>query len=376
MSILSLPRELRDIIVDIVLTSTVSMPTKPAATEKRDGPTSGAEEHREAKEEYTTTSLPLLLVNRQFYAETKDAIGKFLEEDELQNRPIWGTRRKRRELTYKFDIMLVNDTYVWPSRVCVPFLARRVDNVDVTIQAFGTAPVTRETLSGVNAFKSDMGATEVQWSFYRLLVYLLRHGPRREMWTQRRPLQNKSIKGGLRPTSPNNNTAIGVLTIDFQKSTDNIATDDIFDNWTESEEYYSFAEWKSCRGNPFQEKGWEDVHRIVVRPQWLKRYLVSRLMYMLSMNYHAAEYSSILYETIGSIKILLDGVFQTEVHLAEKLAALRYDNATDTFGHLQREDRLDAFWKWKREALRLRRERGLPVIYPTDPELEDIPPTV
>ncbi|KAK2880191.1 hypothetical protein FQN49_000484 [Arthroderma sp. PD_2] len=374
-SILSLPRELRDVIVDIVLMSTVSAPKKPEVYERRKVHANRVEEKEGVKEEFITTSLPLLLVNKQFYAEVKEAIGRFLDEDQQQHNKLEsGTGRKRRELNYKFDIMLVDDTYVWPARVCVPFLARQVDNVDVTIQAFGTAPVTKRTLSGVNAFKSDLGPTEIHWSFFYPLNYLLKHGPRWDMWTERRSRWHAGKKGDVHPAGQSEGIAIDVLTLDFQTSTDNIATEDIFQEWVDAGVGFLFEQWKLCRGRPSQQEGWENVHKIVARPPWMQRYLVARLVYMLCMDYHTAEYGAILYEKVGKIRIMLNGDLQREIHLAETLASLRYNDPMHTFGHLRREDRLDAFWKWKKEALQMRKERGFPVMYGNDPELEDHSP--
>lgn len=60
---------------------------------------------------------------------------------------------KKRNLTYKCDIMLVDDTYLWPAKVCVPALAPRIDIAIVTIQVFETCPVTKATMACLNVFK-------------------------------------------------------------------------------------------------------------------------------------------------------------------------------------------------------------------------------
>jgi len=91
-----------------------------------------------------------------------------------------------------------------------------------------------------------------------------------------------------------------------------------------------------------------------------------------SMDYHTAGYGMIIYERIGTIQICVNGVLNKEFDLGKMLADLRFGEQTDTFGNIwPREERLPYFWRWKKAALRKRREAGLPVIDPEDPELAD-----
>ncbi|EFR00862.1 hypothetical protein MGYG_03866 [Nannizzia gypsea CBS 118893] len=352
----NIPIELRDIIIDLVLTTTTPAPKRPSRTAERLKSDKQNDYHKPSIE-YVTTSLPLLLVNRQFYTETKAAIGRLLE-DKKGNKA--GT--KRRELAYTYDIMLLDDSYVWPSHICVPVLSPQVDNVVVTIQAFGTCPVTKASMDGINAFRSDMGATEVQWAFYRPLVNLLKGGSGPDMWTNKRHSQRPVIGTLLQPGSLSRGIVVRTLTLDFQKSTDNTSTDDIYHKWAMGEEGNLFQSWKECRGMPSQIDGWEDVHRVVVRPEWLMKYLVGQLSCLLGMSYHTSQYGSVLFERIGKIEIQLNGDTTREINLAERLEELDFSHRMDTFGHLPADERIDAFQRWKREVLQLRKDRGLPVV--------------
>ncbi|DAA77032.1 TPA_exp: Uncharacterized protein A8136_6798 [Trichophyton benhamiae CBS 112371] len=353
----NIPLEIRDIIIELVIATRVPVPKRPAQMAGR-SKSVNPDINPLSNEGYITNSLSLLLVNQQLHAETKAAIGRFLKGTKEENE----AGKKRRNLTYTYDIMLVDDSYVWPSHICVPALSPRVDNVVVTIQAFGTCPVTKASMSGVNAFRSDMGPTEVQWAFYRPLVNLLRDGPGPEMWTSKKPTQRPVIEALSQLGGSNRGITVGTLILDFQKSTDNTATDDIYYKWAADQEGGLFQPWKECRGMPSQIDGWEDVHRIVIRPEWLMRYLTMRLSFMLGMSYHTSQYSSVLFERIGKIDIRLNGVNVRVIHIAEKLERLNFSHPMDTFGHLPSEERIAAFQKWKIEVIQLRKDRGLPVV--------------
>ncbi|EGD87953.1 hypothetical protein H112_04427 [Trichophyton rubrum D6] len=349
--------EIRDLIIELVITTRVSVPRRPAQMLGR-LKSVNPDINPLSNEGYIANSLSLLLVNRQLHAETKAAIGRFLKGAKEETE----AGKKRRNLTYTYDIMLVDDSYVWPSHICVPALSSRVDNAVVTIQAFGTCPVTKTSLSGVNAFRSDMGPSEVQWAFYRPLVNLLRDGPGTEMWTSKKPTQRPVIEALSQPGGSNRGITVGTLILDFQKSVDNTITDYIFFKWAANQEGGLFQPWKECRGMPSQIDGWEDVHRIVIRPEWLVSYLTMRLSFMLGMSYHTSQYSSVLFERIGKIEIRLDGANVRVIHIAEKLERLNFNHPRDTFGHLPSEERIAAFQKWKKEVIQLRKDRGLPVV--------------
>lgn len=76
-----------------------------------------------------------------------------------------------------------------------------------------------------------------------------------------------------------------------------------------------------------------------------------------------------MYERIGTIRVCVDGKLEREENLADRLAKLRFTDPLFTFGHVPSRNRLQAFWDWKKKALEKRRQAGLSVIFPDDPEL-------
>jgi hypothetical protein len=107
-----------------------------------------------------------------------------------------------------------------------------------------------------------------------------------------------------------------------------------------------------------------------MRPGWLADFVSGFMSGLLGMGYHTARYGMIIYERIGAIEVCVDGVLKKEFDLSNRLAGLRFHTEADTFGGVwPREERVPFFWRWKKDALRKRREAGLPVAYPEDPEL-------
>lgn len=75
-----------------------------------------------------------------------------------------------------------------------------------------------------------------------------------------------------------------------------------------------------------------------------------------------------IYERMGSIRFTVDGELLREIDIGARLSSLSFFpdpgytwHTTRTFGHVDGKDRLRAFWCWKEEAVRKRKERGLPV---------------
>jgi hypothetical protein len=67
----------------------------------------------------------------------------------------------------------------------------------------------------------------------------------------------------------------------------------------------------------------------------------------------------IIYERVGTIRIMLDGQVRQEWDLATKLQELKFH---DAFGEYPREERSEVFKKWKSKAHNVRKHLGLNVI--------------
>ncbi|KAL5328757.1 hypothetical protein ACEPPN_002261 [Leptodophora sp. 'Broadleaf-Isolate-01'] len=165
MSILHIPRELRDHILSLVVLSTavVAPPESPVNPDER-------ENLRDIKNRgwsmggsvlYTKDTqmkgIPTLAINRQLRMETL-AVISHLNLPSLRS--------------YKLDVMIVEDNLLWATWLYVPTTTTMVEEVHVTFRTMGASP-TRSC--GYNG--GDGGPPRIVWDFYHLLERFLLVGP-------------------------------------------------------------------------------------------------------------------------------------------------------------------------------------------------------
>lgn len=346
-SLLTIPHEIRDAILETVLLSSRPAPPDVAtAAQHRLEPVPrdrlqyaawgyGSSHTRFERSDYVSNAYPLLLVNQQLSAETKSAV----------------SRLTLAGLSYKLDVMFVQERELWPTWLCIPSLAQHVDYVDVTFRIFG--PRT----DGTSAFAGGDGSPpQIYWCFYFLLEYFLTHGP---------------IRPSLGATpKPNDNRQISVKTVNLNF----VAGDSHLLPPTAEESYYKPRRHYQGRMPFGKEK------QYIIRPEWLALTINHPFLKLLSMGYHTAAYGGIIHERVGSVRFNVDGELLQEIDIGARLASLSFAPdaghpryTTQTFGHLSGEDRLRAFWRWKEKAVQKRKERGLSVpdsvVMPTPQEL-------
>ncbi|KAK7021933.1 hypothetical protein VNI00_017162 [Paramarasmius palmivorus] len=238
----------------------------------------------------TSNSLPLLLTNRQINFETSSAIARLGE--------------KVRQ--YDLDVFVV-DEYFLTTWTCIPILTTQVDRVNVTFRVHSISP---------RAFRiGDGSPPQIYWWFYFLLEYFLKRGP-----------VSPTLAAGA-PRVRDREIGVREIVLDFQG-------------------VGSGAE------NPR-----EGLGNIVVQA---KRGFGA----LIFMNYHTAKYGGIVYERVGSVRFCFNGEVDWEVDLGDGLDKLRHEDPQDTFGHLwPRENRVPAFQEWKKNAKRLREERGFKLVH-------------
>ncbi|CAL5874015.1 uncharacterized protein PFLUO_LOCUS8301 [Penicillium psychrofluorescens] len=362
-SFLSLPLEIRVSIIEQVLCGCRTPPTYPSKSDRIDFQDivykawlSRTKIYHEQRSTHCPSNcLPLLLTNRQIHGETQSALS-----------------RKNSKLPYVLDISILNDYDLFPTWLSVPHLTNRVHALHVDVRLFGSiipSKIAKRLLG-------DGGRLGFHWSFYALLERFLRYGPVDEKKEKRNPGLGESevsdpdelpLFARRNPTFEDRDMVVEILTLDFQSAEpvlpfppDNIG----------------YNEWQGqhCahRLNFDQIDGPCQLEKYRTRPEWPAKYILSEILALLDMSYYTASYGNILYERIGTIRILSpEGA--TEIDLASRLAALRFTNPQDTFGNVwPAEDRLSQFWKWKQQTLARREQLGLPVVWPQDPELNGL----
>jgi hypothetical protein len=316
-SLLSIPQELRDQIIENVIINELKPPedTKSAELNRShstefDYPlcrswSYGPQHVRYAKGKMRVNSASLLQVNKQLNEETKAALA----------------RRYPEGVKYKLDIMFVNEIELWPTWLLVPSVSHMVAEVDVKIRIVG------EKLSGSeNAFKIGDGSPEqIVWCFYYVLEHFLDYGLGPSLGAK------EGIKIQKRPTSVRN-----------------IKLDIVYGN--------------SGHGIPQGSRSKRQD------PQWLANFVCGRLNNITEMSYHTAPYGMIVYERVGKFQIAAESEIIEEINLGDSLARLNYGLSSDTnwytgetFGNLPGDCRLITFWNWKHRAVKKRRQLDLPV---------------
>jgi hypothetical protein len=278
----------------------------------------GPKHNKYEKQDYLT-SLPLLLVNHQLSAETKSALG-----------------RLSTKLSYNLDVMFVNEAELWPTWLSVPALSNRVDTVVATFRIFGCW-----NGKGYSALR---GGAPIGWCFYSLMERFLKRGP-----------------VGERKAEPHDrNVTIGVLIFNFLSP----PAIDIL-----SPQQVRFNDWLASRQLRHPDT---DMLHFVMRPEWLAELLGKFMIMLLNFNYHTAKHGMILYERIGTIRFCVDGEPREEFDLGKRLAGLRFHRQMGPLRCIRpREEHAAFFWRWKKDVLLKRKEAGLPVVYPEDPELSN-----
>lgn len=317
-TLLSIPPEIRDVIIETTLLS--SRPVPPDITTASITPRSAVGSLnlsppflswsyglRNVKFEENPTdsnASSLLLTNRQLNVETRSVIGRLDE----------------RVRSYELDVMVVNEREFWPTWIFVPVLTRCVERIDVTFRIYGRS---RDVCS---ALAPDGYPPRILWCFYFLLEHFLKRG------TGSAEEKDKEVY-------------VKVMNVDFVAG--------------KGQEMLGEEErtlWLFQRG---VDRPIEDTR--IMRPAWLAGVFLSRLVLLLCMNYHTAEYGALLHERVGIIRVLIDGRLSNELDVGRALGKLAFSDIRDTFGHIRRQDRLSSFWKWKKDAVKLRYERGLPI---------------
>uniref|UniRef100_A0A0W0FV68 Uncharacterized protein n=1 Tax=Moniliophthora roreri TaxID=221103 RepID=A0A0W0FV68_MONRR len=301
MTLLTIPAEIRSIIIEIAILSKCPAPKDLESAVATHQPLQSDTYYRQLRAQfntwppgprhirfeeqpkgsahYTSNALPLLLTNRQINAETRSPIKRLGE--------------KVRH--YELDIMV--STEFWSTWTCVPVLSDRVDRVDATFR------VDRMPAS---AFRVGNGSPpSIHWYFYFLLEHFLKRGP-------------------ISPTS---------VTIDRQVSIQVLNLNFV-----------------ACNESPQQAKG----NDLVLK---LAKEAVGAFRRLIGMGYHTALHGAIVYERVGLVRFCVDGQLIRETNLGPILASFSCNDPQYTFG-LAREKRVAAFWEWKENATRLRMERG------------------
>ncbi|PYH86692.1 hypothetical protein BO82DRAFT_349866 [Aspergillus uvarum CBS 121591] len=339
--LLNIPIELRKLIIDHVLYTSLSPPVAPLSldgAEYRDMSykawvSGGGGIYYTQKSKLSSSDcLALLLTNRQLSTETLDIL-------------------EHRKVDYALDISVQDDLKLFLTWLSVPRLTTHVSTLYAHVRLFGHTIEQHIARRQVG----DGGRLGFHWSFYAALERFLRYGPVGEKKRKGEEADTKNFQ--------DRGIAIETLVLDFRSAELELAFP------PEDVSYKHWWFWHCGRDIRSRNAGLEPLSSYKTRPEWLCKYLKQEIGGLLHMSYYTARYGELLYEHIGTIRMLVDGQLVHEFDLAAELARLGFTDERDTMGHLRREERGSGFWEWKKETLSLRKEHGLSVIWPSDDEL-------
>lgn len=312
LALLDLPRELRDKILSFVLETPAAPPSdtidnanrKELHDVKYNG-WNGGLGVKYVLPENRTEAFPTLLVNRQLRSETLAALD------------ILPTKH-----SYDLDIMIVDESELWPTWLCVPALSTRVDKVHATFRTFGTGKKKHSD------FQIGCGSPpNIVWCLYSLLERFLRVGPK-----------------GTQAKEHDEFVSIKLLELDVR--TPNVPPEMI-------------APKDVVRIDLLEDLRKKTGIDYVMHSDYIANFIRSEINSLLYMGYHTAQFGGILFERVGTVRLVLDGEVLDEWDLAKLLGTVCFH---DSFENFPRERRPDIFKKWKASAYKTRVQLGLPVV--------------
>lgn len=281
MYFLDLPREIRDLILDKAILLGRNCPLSPLDADY-------SIEHRELLHDIRylahtggggilhmrkthSTTLPLLLTNRQVHVETKDAI----------------RRLPNAKMVYLLDIMFVDDQTLWPTWLCVPKLKRDIEHLRVQIRIFG-------------------GGDAKSWNIWRQESSMYEERPFRLMWTFYATLERLCRRGPVGYCSKIIDEEIIIRKLEL-----NVLTS-VEDESLLPPHYTRFSDWLESRRPrmPWQEESDHELLRKRLKPEWLYTMLYKNLARLLIADEMTAEYQPIVCERIERIDLKLDHELQ------------------------------------------------------------------
>ncbi|KAE8337286.1 hypothetical protein BDV24DRAFT_140230 [Aspergillus arachidicola] len=336
-SLLDLPLELRELIIELVLKDQRIPPAAPSQSNRGSFRDMGYRawrqiiyyERRQSHCPYNASGL--IRTNHQLSEETLATLHR------ISSSP------------YVLDLSVLNDVGLYPTWLSVPRLTHRVSTLHVNVRLFGHILSRDSARSQVG----DGGHLGFQWSFYALLERFLRYGP-----------VDEKTSRGKDPTYVHRDVTVKTLVLDFQSAEPELSfpPDEVDYRWWWGRHHRMDPLPGTETGVTFELSDYK------TRPEWFAKYLLGYIYGLLAMGYHMAEYGKILYERIGTIKVLVNGEPNAEIDLAGPLARRHFTDTRDVLGYVYTESELAAYREWKKETLARREQLGFRVVWLHDPE--------
>ncbi|KAK2747624.1 hypothetical protein CKAH01_18150 [Colletotrichum kahawae] len=335
--LLSIPREIRDLILDqVVFLPDREPPQNPSVSQGRkrreykgkgffDGHDIWVEKQQQRTPPAGTPNTAILLVNQQLHDEAKALLASK------------GTH-------YRLDVMYVKECGLWPTWLAVPRTTRHADSVNVQFRIFDPPKDVDPDWKNEEQFRGgDGGPPFIVWNFYAMLSGYLRYGPTAFSSVVADP-SNFTIK----------KLVIDVVAPPANEKHDRLVPGgtrraiDLFEGFTHM---VMDAEKRERRGITWPRPPEGKEH--LIPAEKLAFFMCSQIGGLLSMYRDWGEYGAALYEGIGSIQIRVNGELRREFDMDEMLARLPIQPIT-AWNEKEQQKRQRRFDEWKAHATAIR----------------------
>lgn len=253
---------------------------------------------------------PLFLVNRKISSDASLVLARI-------------------KVDYHLDVILVNEVLLFPTWLMIPRPAFKLDTLTCDFRIASSSEI-KEGGPNYKGFRMGDGAgPAIAWVIYGLLELFLLHGP------------SFGKPSSYNPGAQNPDYIINSLVI-------NIKTPPGIDPSRFGKPLTGYSSRRRT--------GVVDTQGHVLEPKYLLDFIRNEISSLLCMSYHTAEYGDILYKHIGKIIIELDGETEIIQNLSKILKELKpnFDDASTS-----QKPRVQAFHDWKARAMARRSRLGL-----------------
>ncbi|CAJ2505238.1 Uu.00g126320.m01.CDS01 [Anthostomella pinea] len=337
-ALLSLPRKLRDQILEDLARLSVDPPKDNAALHAQErmaipgSDTSawyGTEKiHFENHPTHAKSLRPLMLVNHQLRAETEELL----------------RRSPAKPVSYVLDVLYCRNVHMYPTWLCVPVVSANVDTLYTQFRISNVPDAATWSFSG-----GDGGPECIVWPFYHLLRGILRFGP------QGKRVGTQSGKKGRRKkncysTSAGQGITVKNLVIDFQPTAWPSVLPLAVYHRQGRDELNDYCrdrvprDWNALSDNRLFTG---DIMR-----EWVIRYLEVLLV---QCSYNVLPFATFFFGRLGSVAIRVDGTLKKRFDLGclfSRLALWIHPNSSSY------EARHALSWLWKEKAAEKRKAAG------------------
>ncbi|KAH7100422.1 hypothetical protein BKA62DRAFT_706244 [Auriculariales sp. MPI-PUGE-AT-0066] len=233
-------------------------------------------------------------------------------------------------IVFKMDVLVIGERELWPTWTCVPAIVTCVNRLEMSVRVadcykeyilfghyfFDAEPYVPQ--GSLCPSDSRNGTPPLMQAFYYLANALIRRGTSLDLdnvpqthvpWPSDYPLAHRSLR---------RDRGIYVQTMEVGTSaleSIELAPEDTLEDWLEARPSDSLL---AADDAPIDDRT-QRLRDLAIRPEWLARFIAMDVDSTLKDPAHG----SLLYERLGTMRILVEGRLCTQIDVGERFAQLR-----------------------------------------------------